>query len=217
MGGPRIGSGKPAAAHGSLADRIDRSIALGIVRPGLPAYALAFEAYERSQRTSGDFHQLEQTVVEIAAEDYRRGVGRGVELLEFGDGANRCLFDATLDRTVMMWGLSRQVAENSRDDAYHRGYPRREGYEKGHALSHAQGGLEGGPNYFPQRGAVNRSISDRGKLWRAIETYLAANAGLFAFVRLVYPGGGAGDVPAEMEYGLIDATGRFRVARFGNV
>jgi hypothetical protein len=40
------------------------------------------------------------------------------------------------------------VPPNSRDQNYHRGFPGRTGFDKGHAMSHAQGGREGGPNYF---------------------------------------------------------------------
>jgi hypothetical protein len=78
-------------------------------------------------------------------------------------------------------------APNSRDTPYHQDYFRAsDDYDKGHVLSHAQGGLEGGPNYFKQKRSVNQWRSGAGNLWRDIETYLAANAGVFAFVRLIY-------------------------------
>ena len=49
-------------------------------------------------------------------------------------------------------------------------------YDKSHALSHTQGGLEGGPNYFKQKCSVNQRRSGADKLWRDIKTYLAASA-----------------------------------------
>ena len=105
----------------------------------------------------------------------------------------------------------------TRDSSYHRGYPGMPpGFDKGHAMSHAQGGLDGGANYFPQARALNQGRSDAGRLWRAIETYLAANAGLFAFVRLIYASGDFGSMPVEVEYGLLDDLSRFRSVIFAN-
>jgi hypothetical protein len=101
-----------------------------------------------------------------------------------------------------MHGLSQSALPNSRDRNYHRGLPGRAGFDKGHAMSHAQGGREGGPNYFPQAPRVNRRLSPLGALWRDIESYLAANPGLFCFVRLAYPRVTSTDVPDEVEYGV---------------
>jgi len=120
------------------------------------------------------------------------------------------LFDVANERTVLMHGLSRQAPPNSRDTSYHRGFPGRAGFDKGHAMSHAQGGREGGPNYFPQAARVNRRLSPAGALWRDIESYLAGQPGLFCFVRLVYPVGSSTDVRSEAEYGVA-AGGQFRV------
>jgi hypothetical protein len=52
-------------------------------------------------------------------------------------------------------------------------------------------------------------------LWRDIESYLAANPGLFCFVRLAYPRGTPTDVPTEAEYGIM-AEGQFRTVIFPN-
>ena len=102
----------------------------------------------------------------------------------------------------------------------HRGWaygPRAgDGYDKGHALSHAQGGLEGGPNYFKQKRGVNQRRSGAGTLWRDIETHLAANAGVFAFVRLIYRPGETGEMPFEPEYGILNGPGQFRAVIFPN-
>jgi hypothetical protein len=148
---------------------------------------------------------------------YRQSASRNTELLMFSDGANDCLFDATNERTVLMYGRSKTTPPNSRDTPYHQGYPRAgDGYDKGHALSHAQGGLEGCPNYFKQKRNVNQRRSGAGNLWRDIETYLAANAGVFAFVRLIYRPGETSEMPFEAEYGILNWPGHFRVVIFPN-
>jgi hypothetical protein len=158
---------------------------------------------------------LRQVVVDIAAKLYRDQASPPVELLEFSDGAFDVLFDAAHERTVLMHGLSQSTLPNSRDRNYHRGFPGRAGFDKGHAMSHAQGGREGGPNYFLQAPRVNRRLSPLGALWRDIESYLAANPGLFCFVRLAYPRETSTDVPAEVEYGVM-AERQFRTVIFPN-
>lgn len=201
----------------SIVDRIDQDLAwVAGIKSGVSAYAYVLDRYNRRHRTRGARRWLIDQIVDLAAYEYRRSVGRKVELLTFSDGAFQCLFDYTLERTILMYGDTRETEANTRDNAYHRGYPRREGMDKGHAMAHAQGGLEGGPNYFPQAAALNRGRHDAGKLWRAIETYLAANAGLFAFVRLIYAPGNAGDTPGEVEYGLLDNVSQFRSVIFPN-
>jgi hypothetical protein len=137
------------------------------------------------------------------------------DLLEFSDAAFDVLFDAAHELTVLMHGLSRLTVPNTRDNGYHRGFPARAGFGKRHAMAHAQGGRESGPNYFPQAPRGNRWLSPLGGRWRDIESYLAANPGLYCFVRLVYPAGVSTDVPAEVEYGVA-AEGQFRVVVFPN-
>ena len=108
---------------------------------------------------------LRQVVVDVAAELYRDQAAPPVELLEFSDGAFDVLFDAAHELTILIHGLSQSALPNSRDRNYHRGFPSRPGFGKGHAMSHAQGGCEGGPNYFPQAPRVNRRLSPLGALW----------------------------------------------------
>jgi hypothetical protein len=204
----------------SAIDRIDRELSSStVVRSGMSAYATILKRYQRlakRDRATAD-RQLEEAIVELAARLYRQSSSRNTELLMFSDGANDCLFDATNERTVLMYGRSKTTPPNSRDTPYHQGYPRAgDGYDKGHALSHAQGGLEGGPNYFKQKRSVNQRRSGAGNLWRDIETYLAANAGVFAFVRLVYRPGEASEMPFEAEYGILNGPGQFRVVIFPN-
>ena len=204
----------------SVIDRIDQELSSStVLRSGMSAYAAILRSYERlakRDRAAAD-RQLEEAIVDLAARLYRQSSSRNSELLMFSDGANDCLFDATNERTVPMYGRSKTTPPNSRDTPYHQGYPRAgDGYDKGHALSHAQGGLEGGPNYFKQKRSVNQRRSGAGNLWRDIETYLAANAGVFAFVRLIYRPGETSEMPFEAEYGILNGPGQFRVVIFLN-
>jgi len=149
-------------------------------------------------------HGRELTVVGLDADHMPRS---------HRDGAFDVLFDAAQELTVLMHGLSRRTPPNSRDGSYHRGFPARPGFDKGHAMAHAQGGREGGPNYFPQAPRVNRRLSPLGGLWRDIQSYLASNPGLYCFVRLAYPPGLTTDIPMEVEYG-VGVEGQFRVVVF---
>lgn len=204
----------------SLAERIDRELASSHeVRSGIAAYAAILSRYEKATRMDAASAALDlrSSVVGLAARLHRRSAGRDVELLMFSDGANECLFDATNERTVLMYGLSKSTPPNTRDKRYHDSFPRAgDGFDKGHALSHAQGGRDGGPNYFKQKRSVNQRRSAAGHLWRDIETYLAANAGVFAFVRLIYAPHQRGEMPYEVEYGVLAGQSQFRVVVFPN-
>ncbi|HEY0420770.1 MAG TPA: hypothetical protein VGC80_14735 [Acetobacteraceae bacterium] len=185
----------------------------------MSAYAAILREYEAASK-AGEKNAHEdfvQSVIDLAADLHRQSSSRDDELLTFSDGANDCLFDATNSRTVMMYGESKSTPKNSRDESYHKGYPRAgDGYDKGHALSHAQGGADGGPNYFKQKRSVNQRRSATGHLWRDIETHLAANAGVFAFVRLIYRPEDKGEMPYEVEYGILNGPSQFRVVVFPN-
>lgn len=199
----------------SLIARIDQAFAdLPGIRPGAEPYLhrLAERGWPGDELRQ---ESLRQVVVDVAAELYRDQADPPVELLEFSDGAFDVLFDAAHELTILMHGISRSTPPNSRDGSYHRGFPGLAGFDKGHAMSHAQGGREGGPNYFPQAPRANRRLSPAGALWRDIESYLAATPGLFCFVRLAYPRGTSTDVPIEVEYGVM-AEGQFRTVIFSN-
>lgn len=203
-----------------ILDRIDTALAtIPSLRSGLPAYAALIDAFEKHAARDAEqaAETLTEEMVEIAAGTYRDSTRGETELLRFFDGANMCLFDLKHQRTVMMWGVSKPVAPNSRDVGYHAGYPRAgDGYDKGHALSHAQGGLEGGPNYFKQKATVNRRLSPEGNVWRDIETFMAANAGLRAFVRLIYLPNNTSEKPANVEYNILTGRQQFRSVIFPN-
>lgn len=200
-------------------NRIDTALVSNpAISCGLPPYASLLEQYKREGGNPDKAAQiLIRGMVRLAGSTYITQTGGSPEVLEFSDGANQCLFDYTNERTVLMWGRSRRVAPNTRDNSYHGGYPRAgDGYDKGHALSHAQGGLEGGPNYFKQRASVNRRLSETGHLWRDIETFLAANENVMAFVRLIYKRGDLGEKPVNVEYSVFAGPGQFRSVIFPN-
>jgi hypothetical protein len=195
--------------------RIDQALAdLPEIRPGAGPYLRRLAECGWAEGVP-PLESLRHVVADVAADLYREQVDPPVELLEFSDGTFDVLFDAVHELTVLTHGLSRPVRPNSRDRNYHRGFPGRAGFDKGHAMSHAQGGREGGPNYFLQAPRVNRRLSPTGALWRDIESYLAATPGLFCFVRLAYPPGISTDVPAEVEYGVM-AEGQLRTVIFPN-
>jgi len=200
----------------SIIERIDQACsALPEIRPGAASYLV--ELADRGGASEGPppWELLQRVVVDVAADEYAARADAPVELLEFTDGAFEVLFDAVHELTVLMHGLSLSTSPNTRDVRYHKGFPRRAGYDKGHAMAHAQGGREGGPNYFFQAPRVNRRLSPLGSLWRDLESYLAENPGLFCFVRLIYAQGDSSDVQVEVEYGLL-AEGHFRTVIFPN-
>lgn len=183
------------------------------LRSGHSAYAAMLQDF----RATGDGGRLRAGILDAAARQYRKDGVPDAALVTFNDGAADFLFDLTRERTVLVWGVSRDVETGSRDEAYHKGYPRAGiGLDKGHAWSHAQGGREGGPNYFRQARRLNQARSDNGRLWRGIESHLATNPGLSAFVRLIYARGNATDRPNEVEYGILPANGQFRAVIFPN-
>jgi hypothetical protein len=202
-----------------LIERLDAAVAHGDLGNGMSAYANLLDRFEMERRRdpAAARANLQGEFVGLTARRYRRATGRNVELFLFTDGANQCLFDTTNERTVLMFGITVAVPPNSRDNSYHRGFPTAgPGDDKGHALSHAQGGSEGGPNYFKQNRRVNRRLSVVGNLWRDIETYLAANTGLMAFVRLLYARGNTTERPNEVEYSLMNGKSQFRSVIFPN-
>lgn len=185
-------------------------------RNGTPRYAALVAECAREKDKEKSAKLLEHGVVEMAADTYFAKTDGNIELLMLEDRDINFLFDYKYERTVLAYGATRTVEANSRDKRYHAGYPVKSGYERGHMFAHAQGGYEGGPNYFYQRAALNRGLSSRGKLWRAIETHLSANAGLFAFVRLVYGPNDKWEPPQYAEYGFMSSSGQFRAVVFKN-
>ena len=184
------------------------------LRIGYAAYAAMLQDFQSTQ----DGKRLLAGILDHAAGQYRKSGVPSAKFVTFDDGGANILFDLARERTVLVWGVSRTVPARSRDNSYHRGYPRAgKDLDKGHAWSHAQGGREGGPNYFRQARRLNQARSDNGRLWRAIETHLAANAGLSAFVRLIYAADNQTDRPDEVEYAIMPSSGQFRAVIFPNM
>ncbi len=193
---------------------IDRELGCNLeLRSGYAAYGFMLWPFQ----ATGDVRRLLVGILNYAGRQYRNGGVPNAELVRLHDGRANFLFDLHLERTVLVWGISQSVAAGSRDNTYHAGFPRAgDGFDKGHAWAHAQGGHEGGPNYFRQARRLNQGRSNNGRLWRAIETYLAANAGRFAFIRLIYVAANRTDRPDEIEYGIMPASGQFRAVIFPN-
>lgn len=199
----------------AIEEVIDRELGCNPeLRTGLAAYAVLLQDFQ----ATGNGKNLLNGVLDNAAQQYRKAGVPNAEFVTFNDGSADFLFDLLRERTVLVRGVSQTVLPGSRDDKYHRGYPRAgDNLDRGHAWAHAQGGRVGGPNYFRQARRLNQKKSDNGRLWRAIEEHLAANAGLSAFIRLIYAAGNQTDRPTEVEYGIIPANGQFRVVTFPNV
>ena len=86
-------------------------------------------------------------------------------------------------------------------------------YDKGHFIAHSLGGgLE--INIFPQLRDTNRGWSERGKIFRAMETYCLQHPGTYCFSHPSYLG--KSWHPAAIEYGVLKADGELWVERFEN-
>ncbi|MGC4102326.1 DNA/RNA non-specific endonuclease [Ferruginibacter sp.] len=91
--------------------------------------------------------------------------------------------------------------------------PYGDNYDKGHFIAH---GL-GGPidvNLFPQRRDINRGWSEKGKLYRQMEKFIAANQGTFVFSRPLYTD--LSFCPTALEFGYCDKALNFTVNEFPN-
>ncbi|WBH16705.1 hypothetical protein [Sphingomonas radiodurans] len=198
----------------SIQSLIDREIGCN---PELKNGASAYVSIIAEFAASKDSALFLERLLDQAGSTYRAAGQSGAQLYTFSDRGVSFLFDMVRQRAVLIWATSRLVPANSRDNNYHAGYPSAgTNRDKGHAISHAQGGFEGGPNYFPQARRLNQSRSANGKLWRAIERHFSANPGESAFVRLIYASGNDGDVPDEVEYLLLPMTGQYRAVIFPN-
>jgi len=86
--------------------------------------------------------------------------------------------------------------------------------DKGHFIGHSLGGgLD--VNLFPQRRDINRGWSKRGKVFRDMERYCAAQPGTFCFSRPLYSD--PTWIPFAIEYGLLTREGKLWVEKFENI
>jgi hypothetical protein len=163
--------------------------------------------------------------------EYRAGPGAAgagaaadAEIVEVTLGLAVYLFDLSLERVVVAYGLSQPPAK-ARDAGRMRGFPdvgrsfaARLGTDapaadKGHFLAHAAGG-ELDMNLFPQRRDLNRGWSEEGKLYRRMERRIAGRPGTFHFHRPLY--GDGSWVPWRLELGMLLDDREWWVERFAN-
>ena len=129
-------------------------------------------------------------------ERYRKMTAGRTNILQFVDSDFDFLFDFTSelstpdesaeDRVVAVYGRSKRQ-DKKRDASRIRGFvggplrlPGDGEHDKGHFIGHVLGGgLD--VNLFPQKTAINRGWSERGKTYRAMERYCAKNVGTFCF------------------------------------
>lgn len=88
------------------------------------------------------------------------------------------------------------------------------GKDRGHFLSHAQGGLMD-VNFFPRKCEVNRGWSPSVKLYRRMEKYCAETPETFCFSLPIYDPSNRTWDPNLLEYGLL-LSGRVWAVVFPN-
>jgi len=198
----------------ALLARIDAALAAGHVLPPAVDYTAL-----QSTIPPPDPNLLSEELVRLWENAYLDSTAGEVEIVQFSDGANQYLFDLIPDRVVAAWGDSRR-AESERDRSRQAGFIPRfsrhyEGKDRGHFLSHGQGGGMD-VNFFPQLKEVNRGWSDAGKLYRAMERYAAGHPGTFCFARPLYAEGNDTWHPEQVEYGVLVGEETLRAVVFPN-
>ena len=181
-------------AHGAITAELADPSSLVSIRPSPACQRSGLaEPYLRRLAEHGwsggepQQESLRQVVADVAAELYRDQAAPPVER------------------------LPQSTLRNSRDRNYWRpgvSWPGR--FRKKHAMSHAQGGREE-DQLLPAGTTSEPAAVPAG---RDIQSYLAANPGLFCFVRLAYPHQTSTDVPAEVEYGVMAEGGGRLFSRF---
>lgn len=156
---------------------------------------------------------LEADLLNVYEEEFK-----DASIVSFNDSLKRnykFFFDCTQDsdpnlearwaRTVLVFGwssLGSNKSHRSRQQSYIGSFPNLPGYEdydKGHFIPHCAEG-QGDHNFYPQLRELNRGWSSQGKLYRAMERYLAANEDVFFFHRPVYKG--LGWIPNYIDFGI---------------
>jgi len=199
--------GGVAGLSRELLDRIDQALAAGHVLPPNLDYAHVLAG------------RLRDDLPQLWVDAYHAASGHDPEIVQFTDGANHYLFDLEAERVVAAWGESRPAREERdrcRQAGFLRGFTRHyAGKDRGHFLSHGQGGLMD-VNFFPQIQEVNRGWSSAGKLYRALETCAAGNPDTFCFSRPLYSRENLTWDPEQLEYGLLAPGAGLRVVVFPN-
>lgn len=134
------------------------------------------------------------------------------------------VFDRTHERVVVAYGVA-STATGERDRNRMRGFPDVNvgiranmggdafAADRGHFLSHAAGG-ELDINLFPHRRELNRGWSERGKVFRRMEVYVAAHVGAFHFHRPSY--NDLTWIPLTLEYGVLRDDEHWWIESFRN-
>lgn len=86
-------------------------------------------------------------------------------------------------------------------------------YDKGHFIAHGFGGPVD-VNLFPQRRDINRGWSEKGKVYRKMEKYVADNPGTLVFSRPIFQD--LTECPYFLEYGFFDQDLKLHVETFPN-
>jgi hypothetical protein len=128
--------------------------------------------------------------------------------------------DFVEDRVVVTYGFSKK-SEVKRDSSRMAGYLKGAAWDwsdkdtdKGHFIGHSLGGSLD-QNLFPQKKDINRGHSERGKVYRKMESYCADNEGTFCFSRPIYCD--FSTRPFVLEYGVLKQDGTLWVELFDNV
>jgi hypothetical protein len=123
------------------------------------------------------------------------------------------------DRVVAVWGISECLPKRRRNIARQRYllgpiemYFKKE-KDKGHFVAHSLGG-DLDVNLFVQKREINRGWSQRGKIYRSMESHCFENPGTFFFSRPIYSDSSV--YPAMLEFGLLERTGELWVEVFEN-
>lgn len=132
------------------------------------------------------------------------------------------IFDLIEERVVIAYAISTRALQK-RDSNRIRGFPnvnastmkgeKKFKSDKGHFLGHASGG-ELDINLFPHRTGLNRGWSKEGKIFRAMERYVAKNIGTFFYHRPIYNDDTW--VPSYLEYGVLKEKEYWDVNLFTN-
>ncbi len=134
------------------------------------------------------------------------------------------LFDQTLERVLLAYGISDQQLE-ARDKNRMGRFPdvnvgvkttlgdRAFAADRGHFLGHASGGTLD-INLFPQRRELNRGWSNEGKVFRKMERFAASNFGTFVYHRATY--NDETWIPNVLEYGLLINNNDWWIGSFRN-
>jgi len=145
------------------------------------------------------------------------------------DDAERLLAEGVLDddgkmesRMVAVFGRSSpSVHSRKSDDSRLKGWlkkirDRHGKVDKGHFMAHSMGGRvnQSEFNIFIQAADINQGHSERGKIFRQMEAYCAANPATFCFNRPIY--GDSSSKPFMFEYGVLKNDGELWVELFDN-